>query len=64
MIEVIEIDGAAVSMAGDYFETLVYSTSPDAVLEFVKERIPYEAVHVHTGEPGFVEIKSREFPSA
>jgi L-serine dehydratase len=64
MIEVIEIDGAAVSMAGDYFETLVYATSPDAVSDFVKESIPHEHVYVHAGEPGFVEIKSREFPSA
>ena len=64
MIEVIEIDGAGVSMAGDYFETLVYSTSPDAVADFVKESIVHESVYLHNGEPGFVEIKSREFPSA
>ena len=60
MIEVTEIDGAAVSIAGDYFETLVYSTSPDAVSEFVKERVPNEYVLAHDG---FAEIKSREFPS-
>ena len=59
MIEVIEIDGAPVSIAGDYFETLVYSTSPDAVSEFVKDRVPNEYVFAHEG---FVEIKSREFP--
>lgn len=64
MIEVIEIDGADVSIAGDYFETLVYSTFPDAVSEIVKERIPHEYVYVQVGEPGFVEVKSREFPSA
>lgn len=63
MIEVIEIDGARVSMAGDYFETLIYSTSPAAVSVFVREHVPNEYVHVHSGEPGFVEIKSREFPS-
>lgn len=61
MIEVLDIDGAAVSMAGDYFETLVYSTSPGAVFEFVKERVLNEYVLPHTG---FVEIKSREFPSS
>jgi len=60
MIEVVEIDGAGVSIAGDYFETLVYSTSPDAVAEFVKERVPNEYVFTHAG---FAEIKSREFPS-
>ena len=63
MIEVIEIDGSVVSIAGDYFETLVYSRSPDAVSEFLYDRIPNDYVYVHTGEPGFVEIKSREFPS-
>src|SRR5688500_8176040 len=47
MIEVIEIDGAAVSIGGDYFETLVYSTSPDAVSEYVKERVANEYVYVH-----------------
>ena len=64
MIEVTEIDGAAVSMAGDYFETLVYSTSPEAVSELVRERANHEYIHVHGGELGFVEIKSREFPSS
>jgi len=64
MIEVIEIDGAAVSLAGDYFETLVYTNSPDAVREFVNDRIPHEYVYVHAGEPGFVEIKSTESPAA
>lgn len=64
MIEVTEIDGVAVSMAGDYFETLVYTTSLEAVQEFVINRIPNEYVEVHAGDIGFVEIKSREFPAA
>lgn len=59
MIEVIEIDGASVSIAGDYFETLVYTTSPEAVLEFVKNISHEQAI----GYSQFVEIKSREFPS-
>lgn len=60
MIEVIEIDGVTVSIAGDYFETLVYSSSPDLLAEVVKERVPNEYALAHGG---FVEIKSREFPS-
>lgn len=64
MIEVIEIDGAAVSMAGDYFETLIYTTSPEEVRKLVMDRIRHEYVEVHAGEMGFVEIKSREFPEA
>ena len=63
MIEVIEIDGAPVSIAGDYFETLVYTRSPDATFEFVKERVPHEFIEVHAGDPALVEIKSREFLS-
>ena len=62
MIEVTEIDGAAVSMAGDYFETLLYTSAPEAVLEVVKDRIPQEYAEVHIGEIQFVEIKSRELP--
>ena len=64
MIEVTEIDGIAVSMAGDYFETLVYCKSPEPVVEFLKERVQFEDIEVHTGDTGFVEVKSREFPSA
>lgn len=62
MIEVIEIDAAPVSMAGDYFETLVYTSSPEEVKSFVMDRVRHECIEVHAGEMGFVEIKSREFP--
>ena len=65
MIEVIEIDGAAVSMAGDYSETLVYTSRPEAVRERVADRVPHEHVTIHSaGETQFLEIKSRTFPSA
>src|SRR5690349_20707328 len=47
MIEVIEIDGSAVSIAGDYFETLIYTRDPDAVREFIVERVPHEFVESH-----------------
>ncbi len=64
MIEVIEIDGAPVSMAGDYFETLVYCTSPEAIVDFLRDRVQFEEVCKHSGDQGFVELKSREFPTA
>lgn len=59
MIEVIEIDGVAVSMAGDYFETLVYCTEPDEIISFLKASISYDSIAFHPGEISFVEIKSQ-----
>lgn len=59
MIEVIEIDGVAVSMAGDYFETLVYCTESDEIISFLKASIPYDSIAFHQGEISFVEIKSQ-----
>ncbi len=40
MIEVINIDGVGVSMAGDYFETLIYCTKPDQVIPYLQASIP------------------------
>lgn len=37
MIEVQEIDGAHVSMAGDYYQTLIYCTSPSAIISQVEK---------------------------
>jgi L-serine dehydratase len=34
MIEVIQIDGNKVSMAGDYFETLIYCKNPESIIPF------------------------------
>jgi L-serine dehydratase len=61
-IEIIQIDGAAVSMAGDCFETLIFLDSWD---EEVHQRL---SRHVHADDivllrgpdSQFVEIKSRE----
>jgi len=62
MIEVIEIDGAKVTMAGDYCETLVYVKSPELVLEFITKTIPHDDVVLHRGNQTFIEIKSQKFP--
>ncbi len=59
MIEVIEIDGARVSMAGDYYYTLIYCTRPERIVEFLKASIEYDAIEVHQG---FIEIKAQSFP--
>ena len=62
MIEVIEIDGAAVSMQGDFFETLIYCKSAVKVLSFLKETIDYDELVVHQGDLTFIEIKAQQFP--
>lgn len=58
MIEVIEIDGAPVSMAGDYFETLVYTSATDQIKAYLEASIEYEFIEQHKGKANFIEIKS------
>ncbi len=63
MIEVISIDGAAVSMWGDYFETLIYCQEPESLLKYIKANIQYDDLVVHKGLQTFIEIKSQSFPN-
>jgi len=62
MIEVIEIDGAAVSIAGDQFETLVYGKSPQSVVDLIEDGFAHDDIVIHSGEAEFVEIKAQSFP--
>ncbi len=62
MIEVTEIDGVGVSMAGDYFETLIYCSDPEKIISYIKASIPFDHIELHTGETCFIEIKSQAFP--
>ncbi len=64
MIQVIEIDGAKVLMAGDFYETLIYTKSPDRVADFLKGSIECDEINVHNGDQTFVEIKSNQFVSS
>ena len=61
MIEVISIDGATVSMAGDYYETLIYCSSPEKVTDYVKNVFEFDSMHWHSGEHSFLEIKAQQF---
>ena len=61
MIEVVEIDGASVSMAGDFHETLVYCTDPIKLVKFVERAIHCDEVNVCQGKSNFIEIKSNQF---
>jgi len=62
MIEVIMIDGMPVSMAGDYFETIIYCTNPALVVSFVEATLDYDHLIVIHGDNSAVEIKAQSFP--
>ncbi|MCJ7829794.1 MAG: L-serine ammonia-lyase, iron-sulfur-dependent, subunit alpha, partial [Desulfobacterales bacterium] len=61
MIEITAIDGADVSICGDYFETLVYTDDDAAdIIELLKKQTTVEAVRLCRSEATrFVEIKTR-----
>jgi L-serine dehydratase len=62
MIEVIEIDGAAVSMKGDFYETLIYCKQPGNVFSFLQQTFEYDEIAVHQGDLSYIEIKAQRFP--
>ncbi|MCJ7551837.1 MAG: serine dehydratase, partial [Anaerolineae bacterium] len=61
MIEIVEIDGARVSMRGDTYETLVYmDAGGDRLGQVLEELADLDAVLLHQGvEIQFVEIKAQ-----
>ena len=61
MIEVISIDGSEVSMAGDYYETLIYCSSPEKVLKYLPTVFEFDYLEWHLGEKPFLEIKAQQF---
>ena len=61
MIEIIEIDGAPVSMAGDYYQTLVYVKSPAAVFDHIQASFTFDELALREGTSSFIEIKSNQF---
>jgi len=62
MIEVIEIDGTTVSMNGDYFETIIYCSNQENLLQYLKNVVEYDDLLCHNGFASFIEIKSQSFP--
>ncbi len=67
MIEVTEIDGASVSMAGDYFETLVYLAdgADSAVVQTdLLEALDCEAGESCEGPTSLIRLSSVQIPSA
>ena len=63
MIEITEIDGVKLSMAGDYYETLIYINSgTNEALNYLIENIEADEIIPHIGtKKQFIEIKAQEF---
>lgn len=59
MIEIIRIDGADVSIQGDYFETLIFTDDADeSLIPVLKELVNPEYIYLLKGKNIFIEIKS------
>ncbi len=61
MIEVIEIDGAQVAMAGDFYQTLIYVESTTDIVDHIERLFVFDEIKRHKGDSTFVEIKSNQF---
>ncbi len=61
MIELIEIDGVAVSMAGDFYQTLVYCKSPANLISHIEQSFDCDEITLREGRSSFIEIKSSQF---
>ena len=61
MIEVIEIDGAKVSMAGDFYQTLVYVRTPGNIVQFIENSMSCDEVALREGKSKFIEVKANKF---
>lgn len=63
MIEVVEIDGFSVSIAGDYCETLLYGRADgSAVASYLAENVNADEIAVHeAGDSCLVEVKDQGF---
>lgn len=61
MIEVIEIDKAKVSMAGDFYQTLVYVKEPGNIIQFIEKSMPCDEVAWRKGKFDFIEVKANRF---
>jgi L-serine dehydratase len=61
MIEIIEIDGAAVSFAGDSFVTLIYTSNPRILVSYLNQSALYDSLEIHSGEQPFIALTALEF---
>jgi L-serine dehydratase len=65
MVEILEIDGFKVSMAGDYYETLIYLDSyASEVFSLLKENLHADEVYLLSSPVGqMIEVKAQSFIS-
>jgi L-serine dehydratase len=65
MIEVLEIDGCPVSMAGDYYETLIYleTGGEDAVQALAQGWRADNIILLHSPGRPVIEVKAQQFPA-
>ncbi|MCC5939203.1 MAG: L-serine ammonia-lyase, iron-sulfur-dependent, subunit alpha [Lunatimonas sp.] len=61
MIEITEIDGAAVSLAGDFFVTLIYTDHPEPLIKFIEDTCTFDELNLRQGKKSFIEVKSQQF---
>lgn len=61
MIEVIEIDGVKVSLAGDCFLTLVYSSDSQKLDAYLRQAKLPDELEIHTNDKGILILKSQAF---
>ena len=66
MIEVVDIDGFAVSIAGDFYETLLYAEAyGPAIADDLAKNVASDEISVHqAGDSWLVEVKSQSFVDA
>ncbi len=61
MIEVIEIDGVKVSLAGDSFVTLVYTSDSQKLNSYLQQPSIFEDLGFHVQDVGFTALTSQAF---
>lgn len=62
MIRLLEINGITVSMDGDFFETLLWSTNSKFLMEISEGAVWAEKVLIHEGDEALLELRSFEAP--
>ncbi|MEE4261572.1 MAG: L-serine ammonia-lyase, iron-sulfur-dependent, subunit alpha [Desulfobacteraceae bacterium] len=65
MVEIIEIDGVPLSIAGDYFETLIYIDANEAeVIRQIEENFSTDEIRLCRGkDTTFIEVKAQNYLS-